>query len=375
MKAAAESSWTLVDFLLHPPQLRDMEHLLDDPEYLKSHDRDDMLSALTRFPSSAWKAVRDAEKLELGGVSKKTFDALVVAGMGGSAVGGILLRDWLRDVSKKPIFVSRERRLPAWVDESTLVYAVSYSGNTEETLSQYHQAIDIGCPLVCFCSGGTLSRSASLRKIPRLRFPKGYKPRAAIAFQFFGLAAVTRKLGLLDDATWGEVEEAIEVAKSLSLDMGPEAPTDSNPGKSLAESIMGYTPHFYGSSLYKGVAYRYSTQINENSKSPASAAFFPEAFHNRVMAREASPELLEKVCAVIVRDPLEEEAMSAKIDRFTELVAERYGRVVVVEAMGEGRLARMISALYIGDFASVYLGMLYGRDPNTTDSIDALKAP
>jgi glucose/mannose-6-phosphate isomerase len=254
-----------------------------------------------------------------------------------------------------------------------LVYAVSYSGETEETLSQYRQAVEIGCPLICFCSGGRLSQSASLRKIPLLRFPKGYKPRGAIAFQFFGLAAVTRNLGLIDDKTWGEVEEAIEVAKSLSEEMEPGTPTDSNPGKALAESIRDYAPYFYGSSIHEGVAYRYCTQLNENSKSPASAGFFPEAFHNSVMAREAPPELLEKACAVIIRDLLEEEATAAKIDRFSELLAEGFGGVVEVEAMGEGRLARMISALYVGDFASVYLGMLYGKDPSTNDSIDALK--
>jgi glucose/mannose-6-phosphate isomerase len=155
--------------------------------------------------------------------------------------------------------------------------------------------------------------------------------------------------------------------------MEPGIPTDSNPGKALAESIRDYAPYFYGSSIHEGVAYRYCTQLNENSKSLASAGFFPEAFHNSVMAREAPPELLEKACAVIIRDPLEDEATAAKIDRFSELVAERFGGVVEVEAMGEGRLARMISALYVGDFASVYLGMLYGKDPSTNDSIDALK--
>jgi glucose/mannose-6-phosphate isomerase len=349
-----------------------MEHLLDEPEYLKSHDRGGMLSILARFPSSAREAMRDVEKIELGGVPKE-IEALVVAGMGGSAVGGILLRDWLRDVSETPIFVSRGSRLPAWVGEGALVCAVSYSGDTEETLSQYHQAVKTGCPLICFCSGGKLSRSASQRKIPLLMYPKGYKPRAAIAFQFFGLAAVTRRLGLIDDETWGEVDEAIEIAERLSEEMEPGTPTDSNPGKALAENIMGYTPYVYGGSLHMGVAYRYSTQFNENSKSPASNGFFPEAFHNRVMAREAHPELLEKACAVIIRDPLEEEAAAEKIDRFTELVAERFGKVVNVEARGRGKLARIISALYIGDFASAYLGILYGRDPSTTDSLDALK--
>ncbi len=353
-------------------QLRGMEHLLDDPEYLRNHDSGGMLSALTRFPSSARKAIRDAEKLELGGIPKE-IENLVIAGMGGSAVGGILLRDWLKDFSKTPIFISRGSRLPAWVDEGTLVYVVSYSGETEETLSQYHQAVKIGCPLICFCSGGKLSQSASRRKIPLLRFPKGYRPRGAIAFQFFGLAAVTRNLGLIGDEMWREVEEAIDVAKSLSEEMNPGIPTDSNPGKALAESIKDYTPYFYGSSLHEGVAYRCCTQINENSKSLASAGFFPEAFHNSIMAREAPHDQLKKACAVIIRDPLEEEATAAKIDRFTELMAEKFGGVVEVEAIGEGRLARMISALYIGDFASAYLGMLYGHDPSINDSIDALK--
>jgi glucose/mannose-6-phosphate isomerase len=361
-----------VDLLLYTFQLGSMERLLDDQEYLESHDRDGMLSALTRFPLSAKMAIRDAEKLELNGITKK-INNLVAVGMGGSAVGGILLRDWLRNISKTPIFVSLGNSLPAWVDENTLVYAVSYSGNTEETLSQYHQALEIGCPLICFSSGGELSNNASLRKIPLVRFPKGYMPRGAIAFQFFGIAAVTRNLGLIGDDAWMEVDEAIGITESLSMEMGPEILTDSNFGKALAEKIKDYIPYVYGSSLYEGVAYRYSTQLNENSKSPASALFFPEAFHNSISAREAPPELLEQVCALIIRDRLEEGTMAAKIDRFIELIAERFGKVVEIEARGEGRLARMISAMCIGDFASVYLGMLYGHDPSSNDSIDALK--
>lgn len=350
-----------------------MEHLLDDTNYLESHDPEDMLGTITRLPQNARKAIRDADKLDLAGIRKRNYKALVVAGMGGSAVGGILLRDWLSGTSTIPITVSRGYHLPAWVDGGTLVYAVSYSGNTEETLSQYQEAVDRGCPVVCFCSGGKLSQSASLRKIPRLRFPKGYKPRAAIGFQFFGLAAVTRNLGLIDDETWKEVDEAISAADELSEEMSPKTPTDSNPGKVLAESLMGFTPFIYGAGLFEGVAYRYGTQFNENSKSPSSSSFFPEAFHNSVMAREASPSLLEKACAVIIRDPLEEEAVAKRINRFTELIAEGFGRVVEVEATGTGRLARIVSALYIGDFASAYLGILYGHDPSSTHSIEALK--
>ncbi|MBN2335011.1 bifunctional phosphoglucose/phosphomannose isomerase, partial [Candidatus Bathyarchaeota archaeon] len=150
-------------------------------------------------------------------------------------------------------------------------------------------------------------------------------------------------------------------------------PTDSNPCKALAESVKGYTPFVYGSRLFEAAAYRYGTQFNENSKSPAAASFFPEAFHNSVMAREAPPELLRNTCAVILRDPKESEETAAKISRFTDLMAESFGRVVEVEAHGEGRLARIVSALLIGDHASAYLGILYGRDPSSTDSIRTLK--
>lgn len=345
---------------------------LNDPQHLQAHDPGNMLTAIARFPQNARKAIRDAEKLNLAKLETSNIKGLLIAGMGGSAVGGLLLRDWLSDKSTIPIQVSRGYHLPAWVDENTLVYAVSYSGNTEETLSQYQEALYRGSPLVCFCSGGKLSQSASLRKIPRLRYPKGYQPRAAIAHQFFSIATVSRRLGLIDDETWGQVEEALKALDRLSREMDPGTPTAFNPAKRLAESLKGYIPFVYGGEIHETVAYRYTTQFNENSKSPAAYNFIPEAFHNSVMAREAPRDLLARCCAVIIRD-LQEGPLSPKVDRFTELVAESFGRVIEVEAAGQGKLARILSALYIGDYASAYLAVLYGRDPSSTESIESLK--
>ena len=345
---------------------------LNDPQYLQAQDPGNMLQAISRLPKDARKAIGDAEKLSLPRLKTKSLKGLLVAGMGGSAVGGLLLRDWLSDRSATPIQVSRGYHLPAWVDEDTLVYAVSYSGDTGETLSQYQEALNRGSTLVCFCSGGKLSRSASLRKTPCIRYPKGYKPRAAVAHQFFSIATVSRRLGLVDDETWGQVDEALRTLDALSREMDPGTPTAFNPAKRLAESLKGYIPFVYGGEIHETVAYRYTTQFNENSKSPAAHNFMPEAFHNSVMAREAPRELLERCCAVIIRDP-EEESLSPRVDRFTELVSESFGRVIEVDAAGQGRLARILSALYIGDFASAYLAVLYGRDPSSMDSIESLK--
>lgn len=346
-----------------------MGSVLDNQDYLKKRDPSGILWAITRFPVDARRAIEDADKLSIKGIHRE-YDGLVVAGMGGSAVGGLILRDWLRGTCSVPIEVSRSYSLPGWAGKSTLVYAVSYSGDTEETLRQYKEALDRGCPVVCFCSGGKLGRSAGPRKLPVFRYPKGYKPRAAIAHQFFSVAAVSRRLGLVGDKLWGEVDEALKVLEGLSQEMAPEAPVESNPGKRLAENLQGFIPFIVGSEALQSVAYRYSTQFNENSKSPAAHSFFPEAFHNSVMSSEAPRELLSRCCAVVIRSPSD---ASKKAKRFTELLAKSFGRVVKVDVKGEERLSRMLSALYIGDFASAYLGVLYGQDPGSTKSIDYLK--
>ena len=349
-----------------------MDQVLDDIDYLNNLDKNNMLEAISKFSDNARKAIISAGQVDLGDLLNEKFSALLICGMGGSAVGGLFLRDWLKDTCEIPIFVSRSYHLPAWVDEKTVVFAVSYSGNTEETISQYHDAIKRGCKIIAFCSGGKLSQNAALRKIPRVKYPKGYQSRAAISFQFFSIATIAKRLGLVSEL-WGEVEEALEVLDILKNEMDIESLTDANPAKELANSIFGYIPFVYGGPLYESVVYRYTTQLNENSKTPAGTNFFPEAFHNAVMAREAQKNLLERMCIIIINDPVQNPLLSEKTTRFTELVAESFGCVIEVESTGEGRLARMLSALYIGDYASAYLGLLYGHDPSATESIEYLK--
>jgi len=350
-----------------------MTYPLDDPSMISKYDKEDMLTVIAGFCSDTRKAIRDSEEVELGALKRKQFKALLIVGMGGSAIGGTLLKDWLLDSCKIPIVVSRGYHLPAWVDKDTLVYVVSYSGNTEETLSQFREAVDRGSQVVSFFSGGQLSRITAQMGIPAVKYSKGYQTRAAIAVLFFSLATISRRLGFVCDEKWAEVDEALVVLKHLSEEMTADVPTDVNLGKSLAMRIKGYIPFVYGSRLYEGVAYRYSTQFNENSKTPAASSFLPEAFHNSIMASEADTKFLEKICVIIIRDPHDEKALVKKVDKLTELISDRFGRVVEVETKGEGRLARMLSALYIGDYASVYLGILYGHDPSLIDSIELLK--
>jgi glucose/mannose-6-phosphate isomerase len=350
-----------------------MTSVLDDPEYIKQVDPDGMLEAITDFPKSARKALDNTERIRLK-IHGSSYDAILIAGMGGSAVGGLLLRDWLMDTLKIPIVVSRGYHLPAWVNENILIYAISYSGNTEETLSQYNEAVELGCTVICFCSGGKLEEKAKENLHTIIKFPKGQQPRAAIPYQFYNLAGVTRRIGLISDAKWGEVQESIKVVEEHCNEMKSTASLESNTGKQLATELKGYIPFIYAPSLFTSVAYRYSTQFNENSKSPAATNFYPEAFHNSIMAREGKKEMLGHVCAVVIHDPKEETRLNRKIDVSVELIEKTFGKVVHVEAQGESNLARMMSAIIQGDFASAYLAILYGINPSTTESIRLLKA-
>ncbi len=354
------------------PPSSPMAQVLNSPTYLNRHDRGGMLGIISRFPESCAESIRSTEVVNLCGLPGQSFDSVVVSGMGGSAVGGLLLRDWIKDTLRVPLVVTRDYKLPGFVGERTLLLAVSYSGGTEEAISALRDGIGRGAKAVVFASGGEMAEIAEKKGLPIVRLPGGLQPRAAIPHQFFGLAVAARRLGLVGEA-WGEVDEALDLLRGMSSELGTESPIALNPAKRLADRVKGYIPLVYGSSIHEAVAYRYSTQFNENGKSPAGAGFFPEAFHNAVMAAEAEPGLLKSLCAVLIHDPLESEEAAAKIGRFREIVCHGFGRVVDVHARGKGRLARILSALYIGDFASAYLGILYGRDPSATESIDELK--
>ena len=349
-----------------------MLHNLDDFDYIKQLDSKNMLDAVHRFPENCIHAINTADKNNLNYIDSKNFKSILIVGMGGSAVGGLLIRDWLKFSCKLPIYVVRDYTLPSYIDENTLMLAMSYSGNTEETISALNEGLEKKAKIIAFSSGGILKKIALENSITFFEMPKGYQPRAALPYQFFTVAVVLKKLGLIGES-WNEVEEAIKVVTKLRNEIQPENPLKDNPSKLLALELRDYIPFIYGSSIHEAVAYRFNTQLNENGKSPAGTNFFPEAFHNSIMASEGRKGLLRHLCALIIRDPLEKPEISNKIDIFIKILESTFSKVVEVEARGQGRLTRILSALYLGDYTSIYLGLLYGKDPSSTDSIDKLK--
>jgi glucose/mannose-6-phosphate isomerase len=337
-------------------------------EFNEEYDRQGMLSTLEMAPEHCREALQKTEKINLK-INSKTINNIVIAGMGGSAIGGILLNDWLIQESKIPIIISQNYNLPRFVDDNTLVIAVSYSGNTEETISALNDALERKSQVITITSGGQLERLSLDGDIPCVKLPPGMQPRAALHYQFICLAVIARKLSLFNN-TGEDIDEAIEILEKMRDELTID-PSDRNIAKMLARELKDYIPFVYGSHLLKGVAYRYSTQFNENSKTPAYAGHFPEAFHNAVMISEASSDILEKIRVLFLRDSIENNRK--KIDGFKELLESRNVGIYEVKARGEGKLARILSTLYLGDYVSTYLGLLYQVDPSSVNSIIAIK--
>ena len=349
-----------------------MDQVLDDLEGLRRLDRGGMLDAVHGFPEYCRRGIEIAEAVPLGGLLEKDFEAVTFIGVGGSAIGGQLVAEWLSRESEVPMVVSRGYDIPGFVDENTLVFAVSYSGNTEETLSAFREALKRGFSIVALTSGGALERLSRENGLPLVPIPGGLKPRAALPYQLFAIAATLNRLGLVG-SPWAEVDEAIEVLGELRDEMVLKVPADENPAKRLALNLRGKIPFVHGPPQFEGVAYRLRTQLNENSKVPAGSGSFPELFHNAVLSCEAPDEVLKPICLLFIRDSGETNRIARKIDRFRALFEGRVGGIVEVRARGQGKLARMLSVLYTGDYISTYLGLLYGQDPSSTDAIEELK--
>jgi len=349
----------------------DMYNSLDDMKNIENLDRSGMLKNLEKFPQSCRNAIKNADELVLE-IKDRKYKSVIVAGLGGSAIGGHLIRDWLYGGLTIPIHICSGYHLPKFVNKESLVFIVSYSGETEETISMFHEALRLGCRIVSVTSGGKLGQLSRENNIPLLRLPSGIKPRAALPDQFFSIVTIMRRLGLFEEE-WGELEELLPILDEIKKEISPQIPTELNEAKKLALKLKDRIPFIFGSLMFRGAAYRFCTQLNENSKSPSSWSFFPEAFHNAIMLREGREKLRESICVVIIKDVSETLTLKTKIDGFQRLLEDHIGEVLEVYGKGNSTLSRIFSVIYKIDYITTYLGLLYGLDPSSNESIDTLK--
>ncbi len=343
---------------------------LDDTDYIKSLDSQDqfgMVAGLARQVRDAYAASRDVIEdgsAELGGV--------VVAGMGGSAISGDIAGAAYETSLAGPMATIRGYHLPEWVSSRTLVFAVSYSGNTEETLGCLAEALERGSYTVCISSGGTVAEIAARELLPFIKIPAGLQPRAASGYLAIPVVAGLESLGLAADVE-SDVDETAGVLSLLAELYGPEVPFADNPAKQLAVRLLDRIPVIYGAELTAVAARRWKTQINENAKSLAFYNEFPELNHNEIVGWDKPESVTGAFSVIYLKDERLHSQNVKRMDITGELLRKYVGEIYEHRTSGRCRLARLFSSFYLGDFVSLYMAVLEGIDPSPVDRIEELK--
>lgn len=344
---------------------------LDGPEPL-ARDSLGMMAVLGGSVAAFDESRVAAESVPLAFPASEVRD-VAVCGMGGSAIAADLVTGAYSERLRRPVEVVRDYLLPGWIGPNTLVILSSYSGGTEETLTCASQALERESLCVAVTSGGKLGSLYAAEGVAVVPVAAGLQPRAALLRMLVPLLVLLERTEVLPPLG-SELEEARETITAAVAAYGPDVPEAQNPAKGLARALLGGLPLVWGAELTAPVAERWRCQINENAKLPASADRLPELDHNALVGFAGTPSELAKLTRlVLLRDPRHHRQVQRRFELTRELVEPHTGGVLSIEAEGRGALARCLDLVMLGDYASLYLGLLRGVDPGPVEVIETLK--
>lgn len=293
---------------------------------------------------------------------------VLISGLGGSAISGDIIVDWIWEKSSIPIIVNRDYKLPQFAGEKTVVITVSYSGNTFETLNQFYEAYKRKCILFSVSSGGKLMKASERLKIPFLKVKESLPPRAALPCL---LPAVTYILSKFEHSILiSELEAAANKMDEVKKEVGFHRKVEENPAKKMALNIIGKYPVIYAFANMGSVARRIKDQINENSKVSAKFDFLPEACHNEIEG--AFFPVKENLCFLFIEP--QEKIEKVISEEFKKVLRENgFINIYDIPVKGETKIEKILTSIYFGDFTSFYLSLAYNVDPTVTKNIQKYK--
>ncbi len=338
-----------------------MAKLLDDSRTVSRLDTGGMLGAVDRFPEDLLNLDRYRSVVRPG--NGRSSVSLALMGMGGSASAADVLLDWLRDLIQIPALVLREPTSPRHLGRASTFVAVSYSGETVETLRAFREARRRKCSLAGVGSGGTLRRICEESDVPFFQVGGGLAPRAAFGQLFTAGAVALESLGVVKNVS-GKVRTAGRELSALRTRFGFDTRVSENVAKRFALQLLGRFPVVYSLQRMSSVARRFKNQLAENSKTPAKFDLLPEAGHNDI---EAFTSRSRSLLPVLVRDWVENDEERVMVEAFMSVVAEAGGvRPLEVRIRTVSSLGRLLAPIMFFDYVSVYLAFLKNLDPSPT---------
>lgn len=339
-------------------------------ESIATYDKSNMRKLLLEFPKQITEAVKIGNEAEVSYTSSD-IHSIVLTGLGGSAIGGDVLRSYLSDELRVPIFVNRHYFLPEFVNEKTLVIVSSYSGNTEETIAAHHDAAKRGAKVLCISSNGETAKLAAKYKHPLITIPKGFPPRAALGYSFFPTLIAMSNMKLIASKE-KEIKETISLLKKKSKVYS--SLNAQNTALDIAKHLYTKLPVIYSSAdRFDVVNVRWRGQLAENAKVLAFGHVLPEMNHNELVGWKVLRRIMQDMAVVFLRDKGDHKRVQIRMDITKDIASQFASSTIDVESEGKSLLTRMFSLIYLGDWVSLYLAILNGVDPTPVKVIDYLK--
>ncbi|PID27861.1 MAG: bifunctional phosphoglucose/phosphomannose isomerase [Candidatus Cloacimonadota bacterium] len=343
---------------------------LDDHSIISKSDKEDMYHKIIHTPEQLHFAYFETDLIKpepFFKYDKSLIKRVIICGMGGSAVSADLAKAAFN--KKIPVEVVKDYRLP-YCDESALVIAMSYSGNTEETLTCFKEALGCGGYFGAVTSGGKLGELIK-DKFISYPLPPNLPPRSAVAYLFWGLIKIMEAFEVIESQE--EVAKPVLahlITKAGAICMAQEE--RSNLAKMFARQINGKIPIIYSNNpdLYPA-AYRMKCQINENSKYPAFCHTFSEMNHNEIEAWECGK--FDNFIPVFITRMSDDGQYSKRLKAFRSLLEKNNTETLDLYTEGKSVIEENFSVIYLADMISFYLGILNEQNPTSIEYINFLK--
>lgn len=336
-------------------------------DYVKKYDPQNQFEVLI----NSWQQIEYAwnNKIDLGLINKNEIKNIVISGLGGSAISGDLLKNFLKDDLKLPLIVNRNYTLPTFVGNETLFIASSYSGNTEETISSLLQAIDIGCKIICVSTGGEIEKISREKNIAFVKSQIGFQPRYALGLSFFTLLKIFQTIGFISDQT-----TKVERIKKLWKEKGQAYSGEENIAIKTAESLIGFTPVIYSvADSTSAVGFRFKCQFNENSKLHAFHNEIPEMNHNEIIGWESFNEKYFNAKIINIIDESYHPQIKKRLDILSGIFKDSGADAINLNSNESDFKVRILDLIYLCDWITYYTGVLRGFDPSEINNINTLK--
>ena len=334
-------------------------------EFIEKYDTQNQFEVL----KNSYKQVINAwnNKIDLSNLKKNKYSTIVYCGLGGSSISGDLLVDYLSGELSIPFIVVRGYDLPAGVNKDTLIIISSYSGNTEETISCFNQALKKNCKIVAITSGGKVEQEAIKYKIPLIKIESGFQPRYALYLGFFSLLKLMQEIGFVNE------DQLVKKIIDLLSKRGEELSKENSRAVYIAEQLIGFIPVIYSAGFLSSAAYRFKCQINENSKLHAFHHILPEMNHNEIIGYESYKEkqLNAKVIYLLDKDYLPQ--LLKRFNILKELLSNQELDILSLESSENDKKVRIMDLIFLCDWISFYAAVLRGYDPSEIDFILEMK--